>query len=217
MSSISPPRVAPSILVIDDHPVVADSVAALVRSLVRDAVIQQAHGLKAALAHAQRDRHFDLLVIDLSLPDSRGITTFETLRGTWPLADIVVFTGVEHALLRMQCLQGGALAFVTKSEDVQALKQAIGQALSLAISFEAAQTGASLTDSHAGLNAKARFELTPKQQVIWQDVAAGYSNAEIGQRHEIALNTVKTHVREILERVGARNRTEAARLYFELH
>jgi DNA-binding NarL/FixJ family response regulator len=217
MSSIPPPRVAPSILVIDDHPVVADSVAALVRSLVRDAVIQQAHGLKAALAHAQRDRHFDLLVIDLSLPDSRGITTFETLKGAWPLADIVVFTGVEHALLRLQCLQGGALAFVTKSEDVQALKQAVGQALNVATSFESAQPGGSLTDAHPGAHAKPRFELTPKQQVIWQDVAAGYSNAEIGQRHDIALNTVKTHVREILERVGARNRTEAARRYFELH
>jgi DNA-binding NarL/FixJ family response regulator len=197
------------VLVIDDHPVVAESVAATLRSIDRAAVLDQAHSLRGALQFHQRGRQFDILVVDLSLPDSRGVATLERLKEAWPQAQMVVFSGIDNVALRQHCLSLGTLAFVTKSEDVQALHEALRQALTR---YAPARKAAS-----AASERPLRFELTPKQQLVWQDLAAGYSNAEIGQRHGIGLNTVKTHVREVLERVGARNRTEAARLYFESH
>jgi DNA-binding NarL/FixJ family response regulator len=55
--------------------------------------------------------------------------------------------------------------------------------------------------------------LSPRQQQIWQAIADGMSNQEIAQRYQISLNTTKAHVRELLQRLGVRNRTEAATLY----
>ncbi len=191
-------------LVLDDHPMVAESVAAVIRSKDALAVVEVAHSLKTALALRSKGREFDLIVLDLSLPDSKGIGTFEALASAWPLVPKIVFSGLSHALLIQQCLGQGAKAFVAKSDDVKSLYQAL----------EANWPTLSAVDDH-DQTARVASELTSKQLAIWQDLAAGYSNLEIAERHSIAINTVKSHVREILERIQVRNRTEAARLFFE--
>lgn len=192
------------VLVLDDHPMLAESVAAVIRSRDPMAVVEVAHTLKSALAMRDRPRGFDLIILDLSLPDAKGIATFEALQQTWPLTPKIVFSGIDHPVLRQQCLAMGAKAFVLKTDDVKALYQALDL------------HGPSPDASHP-LRPAARLAsgLTSKQLAIWQDLAAGYSNQEIAQRHGVAINTVKSHVREILERIHVRNRTEAARLYFE--
>jgi DNA-binding NarL/FixJ family response regulator len=191
-------------LVLDDHPMVAESVAAVIRSKDAFAVVEVAHSLKTALALQTKGREFDLIVLDLSLPDSKGIATFEALEGAWPSVPKIVFSGLSHPVLIQQCLAQGAKAFVAKSDDVKSLYQAL----------EANWPNLSPADLHEN-KARVASELTAKQLSIWQDLAAGYSNLEIAERHSIAINTVKSHVREILERIQVRNRTEAARLFFE--
>ncbi len=191
-------------LVLDDHPMLAESVAAVIRSRDPMAVVEVAHTLKSALAMRDRPRGFDLIILDLSLPDAKGIATFEALQHAWPLTPKIVFTGIDHPVLRQQCLALGAKAFVLKTDDVKSLYHALDvhwPSPSALHPFEATPRIAS--------------DLTSKQLAIWQDLAAGYSNQEIAERHGVAINTVKSHVREILERIHARNRTEAARLYFE--
>jgi DNA-binding NarL/FixJ family response regulator len=191
-------------LVLDDHPMVAESVAAVIRSKDALAVVEVAHSLKTALALQAKGRDFDLIVLDLSLPDSKGIGTFEALDLAWPRVPKIVFSGLSHAVLIQQCLSQGAKAFVAKSDDVKSLYEAL----------EANWPKPSLTQNQEH-RSRVASELTAKQLAIWQDLAAGYSNLEIAERHSIAINTVKSHVREILERVQVRNRTEAARLFFE--
>jgi DNA-binding NarL/FixJ family response regulator len=192
-------------LVLDDHPMVAESVAAVIRSKDTLAVVEVAHSLKSALALKNKGRKFDLIVLDLSLPDSKGIATYEAIHDAWPLVPKVVFSGLSHALLTQQCFDRGAKAFVGKSDDVKSLVHALET-----------YWPPSLHSTHADVaQQRVAPELTTKQMAIWQDLAAGYSNQEIADRHSIAINTVKSHVREILERVQVRNRTEAARLFFE--
>jgi DNA-binding NarL/FixJ family response regulator len=191
-------------LVLDDHPMVAESVAAVIRSKDALAVVEVAHSLKTALALQSKGRDFDLIVLDLSLPDSKGIGTFESLEAAWPSVPKIVFSGLSHPVLMQQCLSQGAKAFVAKSDDVKSLYQALEENWPNLTAF----------DDHDH-KARVASELTAKQIAIWQDLAAGYSNLEIAERHSIAINTVKSHVREILERIHVRNRTEAARLFFE--
>jgi DNA-binding NarL/FixJ family response regulator len=191
-------------LVLDDHPMVAESVAAVIRSKDPLAVVEVAHSLKTALALQNKGRDFDLIVLDLSLPDSKGIGTFEALDAAWPSVAKIVFSGLSHTLLMQQCLSLGAKAFVAKSDDVKSLYQAL----------EANWPKLSPSEDQEH-KTRVASELTVKQLAIWQDLAAGYSNLEIAERHSIAINTVKSHVREILERIQVRNRTEAARLFFE--
>lgn len=214
-----------TVLVIDDHPVVADSVAALVRSINEEVHIEICHSLRAAQAYLSKGMLPILIVTDLSLPDSKGIGTVEQIVGQIRAAagqqtkfKLVVFSGIEHALLKNQCVALGVSAFVTKSEDIGALRSCIAASLVSVKPPNGAGEGNTLANQgseNATVSARLAGTLTRKQAAVWQDLAAGYSNAEIALRHGVGVNTVKTHVKDIFDRIGARNRTEAAKLYFK--
>jgi DNA-binding NarL/FixJ family response regulator len=203
---------AKTVLILDDHPLVADSVAAIVRSIAADVRVEIFHSLKSAQNYLP-----SLIVTDLSLPDSKGIGTVEqiveqvqTAVGHTNNLQLVVFSGIEHSVLKHQCLALGALAFITKSDDGKALRAALEKSL-LRLTLSSSP---SINDHHAASNDILSQSLTRRQTQIWQDLAAGYSNAEIATRHGVGINTIKTHVKDVFDRIGARNRTEAAKLYF---
>jgi DNA-binding NarL/FixJ family response regulator len=208
---------AKTVLILDDHPLVADSVAAIVRSIAADVRIEIFHSLKSAQNYLAKGMLPSLIVTDLSLPDSKGIGTVEqiveqvqTAVGHTSNLQLVVFSGIEHSVLKHQCLALGALAFITKSDDGKALRAALEKSL-----LRPNLSGSpSINDHHAASNDILSQSLTRRQTQIWQDLAAGYSNAEIATRHGVGINTIKTHVKDVFDRIGARNRTEAAKLYF---
>jgi DNA-binding NarL/FixJ family response regulator len=213
-----------TVLIIDDHPLVAESVAALVRSICTDhqidVDIEIFHTLKNAQNFLAKGMMPHLIVTDLSLPDSKGIGTVEQILeqirqsvGASAAPKFLVFSGVEHSVLKHQSLSLGAIAFITKSDDGKALRATLEKALhqkSVSNPFAVYPHGEVGPASHEVLSQA----LTRKQAQIWQDLAAGYSNAEIATRHGVGINTIKTHVKDIFDRIGARNRTEAAKLYF---
>ena len=202
----------PVILIIDDHPVVADSVAAIIASLNLSLRTEVAHSMRSALAVIARESNLFAIVTDLSLPDSKGIGTVEKIMAAISTRaekiSLLVFSGIEHALLRQHCLAIGAHSFITKNENVQALRSTIEVIVS---PLGKSQLPSTLSPKAPNISDL----LTKKQSAILQDLAAGYSNAEIAQRHDVGINTIKTHVKDIFERIGARNRTEAARVYFD--
>ena len=208
---------AKTILILDDHPLVADSVAAIVRSIVTDVRIEIFHSLKSAQAYLAKGMLPSLIVTDLSLPDSKGISTVEQIIGQIQASighsgnlQLVVFSGIEHSVLKHQCLALGALGFITKSDDGKALRAVLEKSL-----LRPGASGSQLLSGNGvASNDLLSQSLTRRQTQIWQDLAAGYSNAEIATRHGVGINTIKTHVKDVFDRIGARNRTEAAKLYF---
>jgi DNA-binding NarL/FixJ family response regulator len=100
----------------------------------------------------------------------------------------------------------GAAAMVCKSESAQALLEAMRPHLVPRMQA----LGLSPGESDRPAPPSADGELSPRQQQMWQAIAEGLSNAEIAERYGISLNTTKAHVRELLQRLGVRNRTEAA-------
>jgi DNA-binding NarL/FixJ family response regulator len=205
------------VLILDDHPLVADSVAAIVRSIAADVRIEIVHSLKSAQSYLAKGMLPSLIVTDLSLPDSKGIGTVEQIFAQVQAAvghtnnlQLVVFSGIEHSVLKHQCLALGALAFITKSDDGKALRAVLEKSL---LRLSASGVPA-INDGNVASNDLLSQSLTRRQTQIWQDLAAGYSNAEIATRHGVGINTIKTHVKDVFDRIGARNRTEAAKLYF---
>jgi DNA-binding NarL/FixJ family response regulator len=206
-----------TVLILDDHPLVADSVAAIARSVLVDVRIEIFHSLKSAQNYLAKGLLPSLIVTDLSLPDSKGISTVEQIIeqistgvGQSGNLQLVVFSGIEHSVLKHQCLALGALAFITKSDDGKALRAVLEKSL-LKPGTSSPKT---LSDNGVASNDLLSQSLTRRQTQIWQDLAAGYSNAEIATRHGVGINTIKTHVKDVFDRIGARNRTEAAKLYF---
>jgi DNA-binding NarL/FixJ family response regulator len=192
-----------AILIVDDHPVVPLALGALVEQRFTGLRPLQAGTLRQARAVYQVEPTLAATILDLRLPDTAGLEGLTELCALRPEVPVVVYTALESEPLRRNALSSGAAAVVGKTELPLVLMDAVGDALVRSL-------GESMPEVMAG---RSRAELSPRQQQIWQAIADGLSNQEIASRHGISLNTTKAHVREMLQRLGVRNRTEAATLY----
>jgi DNA-binding NarL/FixJ family response regulator len=193
-----------AILIVDDHPVVPMALAALIEQRFTHFRTLQAANLRQARAVYQVEPGLVATVLDLRLPDTAGLEGLAELRALRPEVPVLVFTALESEPLRRNALSNGAAAVVGKTELPLVLMDALVDVL------------ANDEDPAQPIETGPRrggVELSPRQQQIWQAIADGLSNHEIALRYGISLNTTKAHVRELLQRLAVRNRTEAATLY----
>jgi DNA-binding NarL/FixJ family response regulator len=194
------------VLIVDDHPVVPLALRSLIEGRFEGVRALQAASLRQAKGLYRDEPGLALTVLDLRLPDVAGLEGISDLRRLRPDVPIVVFTGLNSEPLRQSALALGAVAVVCKNENAGALLEILERFI--------VQQLPQLAD---GPDTPARRtqppELSPRQQQMWQAIAEGLSNIEIAQRYQISLNTTKAHVRELLQRLGVRNRTEAATMF----
>ena len=196
-----------SVLIVDDHPIVPQALAAVIEESFPEVRALQASTLRQARAIYQVEPDLVACVLDLRLPDNGGLEGLVALRALRPEVGVVVFTGLESDTLRRNALDLGASAMVSKTEPTDVLLHALDGLIPKSGEPEPGD------DETASAAIQNRLSLSPRQQQIWQAIADGMANQEIAQRYQISLNTTKAHVRELLQRLGVRNRTEAAALY----
>jgi len=191
-------------LVVEDHPLVADSLVAWVRDCDACLEVVVAESLRAAMRIlALRPAPF-LLVTDLTLTDAQGIEAVRRLREAAPQSPLLVFTALDDLKLRAEAIALGAVGYVIKSASTETLRDAIGKIIGKN----------TLKDQSARERREAqRPLLTPKQRAVLDELVAGRSNKEIAARMNISDKTVNSHMKEILGRLGVRNRTEAVVRY----
>jgi DNA-binding NarL/FixJ family response regulator len=195
------------VLIVDDHPVVPMALRSLIEGRFDGVRALQAASLRQARVLYRDEPGLAVTVLDLRLPDVAGLEGISELRQLRPDVAIVVFTGLNSEPLRQSAMALGAAGVVCKNENAGTLLEIIERLL--------AQRMPQLAD---GPDVAARRseppELSPRQQQMWQAIAEGLSNIEIAERYQISLNTTKAHVRELLQRLGVRNRTEAATMFY---
>ena len=196
------------VLVVDDHPVVPLALRSLIEGRFAGVRALQAGSLRQAKAMYQDEPLLAATVLDLRLPDVAGLESISELRALRPDVPIVVFTGLDSDPLRRSTAALGAAALVCKNENATILLDTMAPLLAERLSALAGP------DDAAAARRQEPIELSPRQQQMWQSIAEGMSNIEIAERYRISLNTTKAHVRELLQRLGVRNRTEAATLYY---
>ena len=198
---------APYVLIVEDHPLVADSLVACVQACVAKLAVETAESLQAAL-HILAWRHSPVLLItDLTLTDTRGTDAVRRLREAAPQSALLVFTALDDPQLRRESMELGAIGYLIKSTSTQMLRDEICAVISRhPFSRQAATKRAS----------KLSRLLTPKQLVVLEELVAGRSNKEIAARLSISDETVGSHMKEILGRLGVRNRTEAVVRYLQM-
>ena len=196
------------VLIVDDHPVIPLALRSLIEGRFDGVRALQASTLRQARNIYQDEARLAATVLDLRLPDAAGLEGISELRALRPEVPIVVFTGLDSEPLRRSAAALGAAALVCKNENATILLDQLAPLLA------ARMVDPRATGEGPGPPRADPVDLSPRQQQMWQSIAEGLSNAEIADRYRISLNTTKAHVRELLQRLGARNRTEAATLYY---
>jgi two-component system nitrate/nitrite response regulator NarL len=192
------------VLVVDDHPVVRDGVALLLRADPALTVVGSAESGRSAAPRAV-ELQPDLILLDLRLPDMLAPEVIAELRRDCPGARIVVFTAHgDHEGVRA-ALDSGASGCLLKDVGGTDLAQALRRVLR----GERVVDPRVLPDEGGRSDALARSGLTRREYQVLRLAAQGRTNPEIAEATGLARNTVKTYLQSALHKLGARNRVEA--------
>jgi DNA-binding NarL/FixJ family response regulator len=189
------------ILCVDDHPLMHEGIAAIVRSQPDMTLVASAATGREAIDRFREHRP-DIVLMDVRLPDASGIDAVIAIRSDFPDARILMLSTFEGDVEIQRALEAGARGYLLKSMPPDDLLQGIRE-VHAGKKRIPPQVAARLTE-HLGEEG-----LTARELQVLEQLASGSRNREIANHLFIAEETVKIHVKHILEKLGARDRTEA--------
>src|SRR5512138_325386 len=200
------------LLVIDDHPLILEGVAAALEGLGHGVRIVAARTAEKGLAAAAANPDLDLVLLDVALPGVSGFALIGKLRERFPMLPIVVLSALDDAASVSRAMNAGAMGFVPKSSATRVLINVLQQVLDAGTST---QTLASTKPASAALAAAGVKEhdvslLTLRQIEVLSRVCQGKANKQIATELGLSEKTVKAHVTAIFKVLGVANRTQAA-------
>ena len=201
------------ILIVDDHPVLREGLTTIIESQHDLKVVAEAGTGKEAIALFE-EHVPDITLMDLGLPDIHGIDVIKRLHARHPDARIIVLTTYLGDVQALRALQAGAAGYLLKATLRRDLLDTIRAiyAGQRHVQSEVASEIANHTGDHP---------LTERETEVLKLIAKGCSNKIVADRLEITEDTVKGHVRNILEKLKANDRTHAVTIalhrgYFEV-
>ena len=189
------------ILVVDDHPVLREGIAALLNGQTDMKLVGEASDGQEALSQYRLHRP-DVTLMDLQMPLMSGIESIISIRTESTNARIIVLTTYGGDVQVVRALKAGARGYVLKGQVHKALLDTI-RAVHAGQKRISPEVAADLAD-HAG-----EEELTAREIAVLRLIALGSTNKEIAAQLRISDETVKSHVTNILEKLGANDRTHA--------
>lgn len=174
-----------------------------------DVVAEAADGASGWEA-IERERP-DVAVIDIGVPVIDGVTLTKRVRAAFPETHVVIVTMLDLEEEVLAALGAGADAYCLKSSDTKRIVDAVRIASEGGAYFDPQVAHIVLSRFAGGTPAQAAFSpLTARETEILRLISDGRANTEIAERLHIGLGTVKGHIRDILEKLSASDRTQAA-------
>jgi DNA-binding NarL/FixJ family response regulator len=190
-----------NVLCVDDHPLLQQGLAAAIRDEPDMLLVAQASTGQEAI-RTYREKMPDVTLLDLRLPDMSGIDTMIAIRSEFPDARIVILTTFAGDAEIQRALAAGARAYVLKSMPPKDLMEIIRQ-VNAGKKRIPSEIAAFLAEHYSDDN------LTEREIEVLKQVADGNRNREIAEKLFISEETVKVHVKHIMEKLGASDRTQA--------
>lgn len=205
------------LLVIEDHAMVREGLLQILRKLGPNVVQYEAQDAESALLLLETEKEFDLVLLDIMLPGTSGLSLLGILRKRYPAIPVVVLSALDDLDTVNRAMRLGASGYVTKSGDGETLLEALKRVLAGEIYLPPHlhdRLSVSLS-SGAGLGRSAadRYGLTDGQRRVMELLREGKSNREIGDLLGLTEGTVKVHVSKIFRKLGVVSRAEAIALF----
>lgn len=195
------------VLVVDDHPLLREGIKAVLAGHPDIEVVGEAGNGHEALT-AYRLLQPDVTLMDLQMPELNGMEAIRAIRAEYPQARIAILTTYRGDVRALHAIRAGAQAYLLKSALRKELTDAI-RALAAGERHIPPEIAADLARS-MGQDA-----LSPREIQVLQCVAQGQANKQIASALALSEDTVKGHVRSIMDKLGASNRTHAVSIGIE--
>jgi DNA-binding NarL/FixJ family response regulator len=194
------------VVLVDDHDMVAESFRRILGTTTDIEVLAVA-GTAASAIDAARTHRPDVIVMDHHLPDGRGSAAAARIRSELPDVRIVLLTGTDDPAALAEALAAGCVGYFEKTSAFDELPAAIRAAAAGRAVISPRDLVRLRQPDHG--SAPAGADLTPREREVLLLVAQALPNAAIAGRLSLSVNTVRTHVQVILDKLGAHSKLEA--------
>jgi DNA-binding NarL/FixJ family response regulator len=189
------------VLSVDDHPLLREGIAAVIDSEPDMTIVARASTAVDGI-QAFRKHRPDITLMDLRLPDLSGVKAIMAIRAEFPDARIIVLTMFEGDVDIQRALEAGARGYLLKSMPPDDLVKTIRQ-------VHAGKRHVPPEVAAQLFQYMGEESLTPREMEVLQHVSTGERNREIGEFLCISEDTVKVHLKSIMEKLRAKDRTQA--------
>jgi DNA-binding NarL/FixJ family response regulator len=204
------------VVIADDHPIVRDGLRKLL-SIEKDIdVVGEAADGQELLDHMDEWLP-DVILLDLRMPNTDGLTALQTLNSTNNPAKVIILTASEDKNEFVQAMKLGCAGIVLKQTSADLIVKSIRKVHAGEIWLDAHTTAAVMRQfataeaaAASGLKGRERAPLSTREREIVALVAQGYKNKEMAEKMFISEQTVKNHLHNIFDKLGVSDRLELA-------
>jgi DNA-binding NarL/FixJ family response regulator len=189
------------VLIVEDHPIVSDSLFRLINETFENTICIHAGTGSKGLSYLNGN-HFDIVLLDINLPDMSGLEFCSQARARFPMLRILVVTSLAQRHIIEKAVQSGVMGFVLKTSDIRDITEGIRQVMDGNYYF-----GLGVKDLMLGHSVSGTSEpvITKRESEILRLIADGFTNQEIADRLFISSSTVDSHRKNLLVKFDAKN------------
>ena len=195
------------ILLVDDHAVVRQGLLQILRDAMPRAGFGQAEDGEAALALLEREK-WDVVLLDVSLPDRNGLDVLKRIREAWPAVAVLVLSMHPEEQFGIRALRAGAAGYMTKKSASQQIVTAVQRVL--AGGHYVSESLAERLAAEMGRESdKLPHErLSDREYEVFGLLARGHTVKEVASKLGVSVQTVSTHRAHVLDKTGLANNAE---------